>query len=260
MLSIVIPAYNEEKRIGNTLERYGEFFRELKKQNRIGDFELLIVLNGCTDNTIDVVKKFRKQFQEIRYLNFERGGKGFALIEGFKDAIKRNSKLIGFVDADLASPPEAFYDLINKINGYSGIIASRGLKESRLKMSFMRKLTNRGFNFVVRAFLFLPFSDSQCGCKLFKREAVAEVINDLGITRWAFDVDLLYKLKKKRFKIKEVPTVWEDKKGSKLDLIRVPLLMFLSIVRLRILNSWFRGFIRFYDKLPEWIKVHHRLR
>ena len=260
MLCIVIPAYIEEKRIGKTLEKYGEFLKDLKKRKKIEDFELLVVLNGCTDNTLDVVKKFKKQFQEIRYLNFKEAGKGFAIIKGFRDAFTRNNELIGFVDADLATPPEAFYDLIRKIKDYHGVIASRGLKESRLDMSFVRKLTNRGFNFVVRSILFLPFSDSQCGAKLFRKQALEKVIDELGITKWAFDADLLYKLRRKRFKIKEIPTVWKDRKGSKLNLIKVPLLMFLSIVRLRILNSPFRGFIRLYDKMPEFIKIHHRLR
>ena len=260
MLCIVIPAYNEEKRIGNTLERYGKFFQNLKKQGKIKDFELLIVLNGCKDNTLDVVKKFQETFKEIRYLDFEEGGKGFAIIEGFKDAFTRKNELIGYVDADLATKPEAFYDLIKNIKGYGGVIASRGLKNSNVKVSFSRKLTNRGFNFIVRSFLFLPYQDTQCGAKLFKKHVLENVIDELGITKWAFDIDLLFKLGRKKFRIREIPTTWEDIEGSKLDLIRVPFLMFLSIVRLRLLNSWFKGFIRLYDKMPEFIKIHHKLR
>ena len=96
-VSIVIPAYNEEKRIGNTLEKYIKFLRDKKVK-----FEILIIINNTTDNTEKVVKNYMKRFPEIRYLNFQQGGKGFAVIEGFKDALKRDNDLIGFVDADNA--------------------------------------------------------------------------------------------------------------------------------------------------------------
>lgn len=260
MLSIVIPAYNEEKRIGKTLEAYSSFFRNLVEKKEIKKFELLIVMNGCIDRTIEVVKKYKKKFVEILYLDLKESGKGLAIIEGFRDALKRSNELIGFVDADLATKPEAFYDLVKNLGTYDGIIASRGKRGAIVKTSFTRKLTNRGFNFVVRGFLFLPFKDTQCGAKLFKRKAIENVVDDLGITRWAFDIDLLYKLRREGYNVKEIPTIWEDKSGSKLNLTRVPLLMFLSIVRLRVLNSPFKSFIRFYNKLPEWIKIHHRLR
>ncbi len=260
MLSIVIPAYNEEKRIGNTLRSYLSFFTELKSKGEVDNFELLVVLNGCKDRTLDVVKDFKNRFNEIRYLNFEESGKGFAIIQGFKDALSKERELIGFVDADMATKPEHFYDLVKGIGRCDGIIASRGLRDSKVKTSFLRKLTNRGFNFVVRSLLFFPYKDTQCGAKLFKKHAVEKVINEIGMTQWAFDVDLLYKLRKKGFKIKEASTDWEDKKGTKLNLIRVPILMFLSIIRLRILNSPFKGLIIFYNNLPEWIKIYHMLK
>jgi len=257
MLSIIIPAYNEEKRIGKTLEAYASYFRDKKNLKEIDDFELLVVLNGCRDNTLKIVNEYKRKFNEINYLDFKKSGKGFAIIEGFKHALSRGFELIGFVDADMATSPESFYDLVKKIKGYEGAIASRGLRESSVKTSFARKLTNRGFNFVVRIFLFLPFKDTQCGAKLFKKEALSEIINDLGITAWAFDIDLLYRLIKKGFRIKEIPTIWEDKAGSKLDLVVIPFKMFSSIVRLRILNSPLKFIIRLYDKLPEKMKIHN---
>ncbi|MEK6827619.1 MAG: glycosyltransferase, partial [Nanoarchaeota archaeon] len=99
MISIVIPAYNEEKRIGKILENYGAFFEKKKKGREISDFEILIVINNTKDNTEEVVKKFAKKYSEIRFIRFEKGGKGFAITEGFKDALKNEkNKLIGFVD------------------------------------------------------------------------------------------------------------------------------------------------------------------
>jgi dolichyl-phosphate beta-glucosyltransferase len=106
-ISIVIPAYNEEKRIRNTLEEYYLFFKEKKNNGEIKNFEMLVVLNACKDNTIEIVKEYQKKYQEIRFLDFEQGGKGFAITEGFKDALNRENDLIGFVDADMATSPIA---------------------------------------------------------------------------------------------------------------------------------------------------------
>ncbi|MFA5258568.1 MAG: glycosyltransferase [Candidatus Pacearchaeota archaeon] len=255
-ISIIIPAHNEEERIGRTLFAYSKFFKNLKEQENI-DFEILVVINNTQDKTEDIVKVHSKENSEIRCIRFKEGGKGFAIIEGFRDSLKRNNDLIGFIDADMATAPEHFYWLIKYLGKHDGAIASRGHKKSIVKTSLKRKITHKGFNFVVRSLLFLPYSDTQCGAKIFKREAIDKVVNELGITQWGFDVDLLYRLNKKRLKIKEIPTVWEDQQGSKINLKSVPIKMFASVVRLRLINSPFKGFIRIYNKMPESIKIHH---
>jgi len=257
-ISIIIPAYNEEKRIGKTLEEYCKFFYSLKKQKTL-DFEILIVINNTKDKTEDVVKKYSKKYKEIRYLNFKQGGKGFAIIEGFKDALKRDNDLIGFVDADMSTSPKSYYDLIKNIGNYDGTIASRGLTDSVVKTSLKRKINNKGFNFLVRSILFLPYKDTQCGAKIFRRNSIKSVLNELGITQWAFDIDLLYRLRKKGFKIKEIPTVWDDKCGSSVSMLKTPIQMFFGVIRLRIINSPFKRFIMLYDKIPESMKIHHNL-
>ena len=249
-VSIIIPAYNEEKRIRNTLVEYCKFFCKLKEE-KILDFEIVVVMNNCKDGTCEVVKEVQREFREIIFLDFKRGGKGFAVIEGFKDALKRENDLIGFVDADMATRPEEFSELVKKCKNCDGVIASRGLKKSVIKTSFTRKWTNRGFNFWVRSILFLPYHDTQCGAKIFNRKAIESVVEGLGITQWAFDIDLLCRLKSRKFKVIEIPTIWEDKKESKLDVIRVTIQMFASIIRLRFIYSPFSFLVRLYDKLPK---------
>ena len=258
-LYIIIPAYNEEKRISKTLESYLEFFKKIKKENKL-DFNILVVINNTKDKTKIIVENYCKKYSELSYLDLEKGGKGYAVIEGFKYALKKDFDLIGYVDADLATPPEAFYMLVERIKNYDGIIASRWNKKSIIKtpQTLLRKITSRGFNFLVRILFFMPYNDTQCGAKLFKKEAIKNVVNKIGITKWAFDIDLLYNLKKSDYKIIESPTIWEDKTDSKLNLKTVPLMMFLSIVRLRILNSPFKKIVDIYDKIPEKIKIHHR--
>jgi glycosyltransferase involved in cell wall biosynthesis len=260
VISIVIPAYNEEKRIGRTLERYGEFFKEKKESKEIKDFNILVVINNTTDKTEEIVKKFSKKYTEIKYLNFKEGGKGFAIVEGFKEVMKNKERgLMGFVDGDMSTPPEAFYDLIKKINGYDGVIADRWDKRSIItpKQSYFRRFISRGYNLIVRSLFLFPYSDTQCGAKLFKREILEKNINKFGKSKWGFDIVLLYCLRKEsKAKIKSIPTVWHDEVGSKVNLKKTPVRMLASAVRLRLSHSPFNFMVRFYRKLPENMKMH----
>lgn len=239
-LCIIIPAYNEEKRISKTLEEFGNFFLNLKKEGKL-ETEIIVVINNTKDRTEEIVKQQKKKFKSITYLNFKRGGKGFAIIEGFKHALKmKNVGLIGFVDADLATSPEAFYDLVLNIKDYDGVIASRYLPESRVnpKQTFNRILVSRIFNLLIRALLFLPYKDTQCGAKVFKRKAIEAIIDKIAVTEWAFDVDLLYQMKKAKENIKEYPTVWADKEYSKINFMNAGPKMALSVIKLRFKNIW----------------------
>lgn len=259
MISIVIPAYNEEKRIGETLEGYGEFFEQKRKKNEISDFEIIIVINNTQDKTEEVVKKFSKKYKEIKYLNFKEGGKGFAIIEGFKEALKnKKSRLIGFVDADLSTPPEAFYNLIKKIGEYDGIIANRWDKRSIItaKQSLLRRFVSRGYNLIVKILFLFNYPDTQCGAKIFKREILERNINKLVTSNWGFDVALLFCLKREEHaKIKSIPTTWNDKKESHINIKRTPVLMLLSAIRLRLIHSPFTFIVKFYRKIPQEFKI-----
>lgn len=253
-LSIIIPAHNEENRIINTLEAYTKFFdSKLKK-----DYELFIIPNGCEDNTIKVVSEFSKKHKSIKYKELIPGGKGKALKEGFRIV---QGNIIGFVDADNSTNPEEFYKLIENIDGFSAAIASRWMKTSEvdIRQPIMRIIAGRMFNLLVRFFLGLNFYDTQCGAKIFKKEAIKKVYKNLGITKWAFDIDLLYQIKRKGYSIKEVPIRWNDTVGSSLNIPKASLEMFLAIIRLRLIYSPFAFIIRAYDLLPIRIKIHHRL-
>jgi len=244
-ISIIIPAYNEEKRISKTLESYCKFFKELKKQKKL-DFEILVSINNTSDRTPEIVEEYSKKNKEIRFLNFKKGGKGFAIIQGFKDALKRKNDLIGFVDADMATPPDSFYELVEKIKGYEGVIANRYLKESIIKprQSLKRVIISRIGNIIIRSLFLFPYRDTQCGAKIFTRSSIKTILPTLGMTLWAFDVELLYQLRKKGFRIKQIKTRWEDKAGSKLNLKKTSLQMFLAIIQLRIVNSPFKRLLR----------------
>lgn len=247
-ISIIIPAYNEEKRIGKTLEAYGKFYQKLKNK-KIIDIEILIVINNTKDKTEEIVRIYQKKYKIIKYLNLKQGGKGFAIIEGFRDALKRKNDFIGFVDADMATSPEAFYDLIKNIDGNYGIIASRYVSGAIVnpKQRFSRVLVSRIFNMIIKALFLLNYKDTQCGAKLFRRKAIERIINSLGMTQWAVDIDLLYNLKKENLSTIEFPTIWSDKAASTLNVKKASIQMFFAVVQLRVLNSPLKRTWKFFE-------------
>ena len=246
-ISIIIPAYNEEKRIGRTLEEFSEFFLKIQKSKQIY-FSILVVINNTRDRTKEIVKKLMKKYEQISFLDFKRGGKGFALTEGFKHSIKdkKNFDLIGFVDADLATSPNEYLKLIEHINENDGVIADRYAKESKVipRFSFRRIIVSRILNLIVRVLFLLPYRDTQCGAKVFKKKILEKVISDLTITQWAYDIDLLYNLKENNAKIISIPTIWKEMEGSKLNIIRASIEMIFAILQLRIIRSRFKKIIK----------------
>ncbi len=253
-LAIIVPAYNEEKRIGRMLGEYLRFF-----ENSGLDYEIKVIINGTTDDTPKIVNEFSKGNPNISGYVIEDRGKGRAVSWGFKQAFEQGFDLIGFVDADLATSPESFYALILNLKEWDGVIAGRWLKDSQVKDKAIRHVTSRGFNFVVRSMFFMPYSDTQCGAKLFTRESVGKILPKMTASQWAFDVNLLYLCKRKGLKIKEIPTVWENVEGSKVNLLRTPLKMFISITRLRLFYSPLKFLVTIYDKLPGGLKLHNKL-
>ncbi|MFH1307849.1 MAG: glycosyltransferase [archaeon] len=251
-ISIIIPAYNEEKRIGKTLEDYTKFLKNQKI-----NFEILVIINNTTDNTEKIVKEFSKKSKEVMYLNLKKGGKGFAVIEGFKDALKRDNNLIGFVDADNATPVKAYFDLVENLKDNDGIIASRWIKKSIIhNRTLKRDIMSWGFIFVVRSLFLMPFKDTQCGAKLFKREVIKAILPEIKISQWAFDVNLLYAAYKKGFKIKEYPTEWYDIGGGSINGIQTSVRMFLAIIRLRFIYS---PFVKFTKILRPLVSVFYKV-
>jgi glycosyltransferase involved in cell wall biosynthesis len=259
-LAIIIPAYNEEKRIGNTLKEYLKYFKTLK-QKKILDFTIFVIINNTTDNTESIVKTFSKKYKEIKYYNYKEGGKGFAIIEGFKSSLKEKNDLIGFVDADNATSPESYYDLVKNIGDYDGIIASRYIKGAivKPKQTIQRIIASRMFNILIKILFLMQFNDTQCGAKIFKRKTIEKIINKLSVTKWAFDVDLLYLIKKNKLKVLEHPTIWSDKEYSHINLTKSGSRMVLAILRLRLLNSRLCSLVKFYDGLPEYLKISHKI-
>jgi glycosyltransferase involved in cell wall biosynthesis len=249
-LLLLIPAYNEEARIEPVLRRYAEHF----SRNYGGHFEFVVVLNGCVDDTLGVVRKVAADHPSVRALEFKDPiGKGGAIIEGLKLAPRAD--LIGYVDADGATSPEAFLDLVRHADRADCVIASRWMPGAVIHQTQTnkRQFASRVFHGIVQGLFWMNIKDTQCGAKVMKREVVEAVHPSLRIADMAFDINLLYSIRRAGFSIAEIPTEWTDQMGSKVVLGKTSLTMLLSVIRLRLIHSPFNRFLRPLRPLETWI-------
>lgn len=229
-MCIIIPAYNEAERIGFTIDQYAEYF------NKRAD--ILVVMNGCTDNTQEVVRA-SEAFKTgiLNCLELEQAGKGYAVTQGFLKALEGPYDMIGFVDADCATMPAAFDHLIQKLNQdkTDGIIASRYMQDAQSSQRPITKEWGRKLCFLplVSCLYGLDYQDTQCGAKLFTRKVIERIAPQMRQPGWSFDIELLYLARQEGFSVIEVPTIWEDQPGSHLDTCSGGIPMILSLFCLR---------------------------
>ncbi len=229
-LSIIIPAYNEERRIGGTLSRISH---HMSGENC--DYEIIVVDDGSMDGTI-VEAERSAPAKEGRLKIIRNGvnrGKGFSVKNGIMNS---GGEYIIFSDADLSTPIEEMRRLFSYLGkGYDIVIGSRSLKESRVKVHqpWHREMMGRVFNMCVRALLIESFNDTQCGFKLFKGAVARDIARSMYIDGFAFDVEMLYLAKIKGYKVKEVGIVWENSADSRVKLLGSPVNMFLDLFKIR---------------------------
>ena len=249
-LLLLIPAYNEEHRIEPVLREYATHYTA-----RLGDhFEMVVVLNGCRDNTLGVVQRVAEDHPCVRWMEFEAPiGKGGALIEGLK--LAPSADLIGYVDADGATHPKAFDALMERMDDQDCVVASRWLPGAVLHQSQTgrRQFASRVFHLIVQSLFWMNIRDTQCGAKVVKRAAVERIHSNLCIADMAFDINLLYSLKRAGYSVLEVPTEWTDKLGSKVALGRTSLTMLLSVIRIRLIYSPFYKWMKPFKPLEIWL-------
>ena len=249
-LLLLIPAYNEEARIEPVLREYAEYYRKHFE----GECQLVVVLNGCVDDTIGVVKRVAETNAEVSWLEFpDPIGKGGALIEGLK--LAPLADYIGYVDADGATSPKAFLDLVKLRDQADCVIASRWLPGAVLhqQQTSKRQFASRVFHLIVQSLFWLNIKDTQCGAKLMRREVIEKVHHLLRIADMAFDINLLYAIKRAGFNILEVPTEWTDKMGSKVVLGRTSFVMLLSVIRLRLVHSPIYPLLKPLRPIETWL-------
>jgi glycosyltransferase involved in cell wall biosynthesis len=249
-LLLLIPAYNEERRIGPVLRDYASYFQKRYS----GRFQITVVLNGCRDNTLGVVQGVAAEFPMIDSVEFKEPiGKGGALIEGLK--LGSWAEVVGYVDADGATPPTAFHELIRRIGEAECVIGSRWMSGAVLHQEQTRKrqVASRCFHFIIQMLFWMNIRDTQCGAKVMRRDAVEKIYPQLRIADMAFDINLLYSLKRAGCRILEVPTEWTDKAGSKVALLRTSVTMLLSATRVRLIYTPIYGWLRPLRPIESWI-------
>jgi dolichyl-phosphate beta-glucosyltransferase len=231
-LSIIIPAYNEEARIGPTLERICGYLRA-----RECPCEIVVVDDGSSDGTVAVVEAVRCQEQvAVRVLRNEvNRGKGYSVRRG---ALESRGRMVLFSDADLSTPIEELSRLLIPLeSGEADIaIASRGLPDSDLveRQPLWREMMGRTFNKLVRLLAVSGFSDTQCGFKLFTRAAAEAVFPRQYVERWAFDVELLFIAHRLKLRVAEVPVRWVNSPASKVSPLGDASRMLVDVARLRL--------------------------
>ncbi len=229
-VSVIIPAYNEEQRLPQTLLSVTEYLK-----GREGSFEVLVVDDGSQDGTAKVVTQFEKLSDSVRLLGYPNNrGKGFAVKFGMLNA---RGALMIYNDADGASPIEEMARLEAAIaDGAQVAIGSRAMysRETKVATVWYRKCMGRVFNGLVNVLLLPGIADTQCGFKMFERSVGRRIFSKQKEEGFAFDVEILFLARKYGCKIAEVPINWTNIPGSKVRLVHDSMGMFLDIVKIRL--------------------------
>ena len=231
-LSVIIPAFNEEHRIGKTLLEVSEF---LKKQTY--ESEILVVSDGSKDGTVMAVNALRNQIPNLSVIdNQENHGKGWVVKQGMLKAV---GGVRLFMDADNSTKVSEVVKMLPFFDqGVDAVIGSRRIKGAVIAahQGFIRDFLGGVFRFIVHTLVPLGVTDSQCGFKAFSARAAESIFPKQSIYRWAFDVEILALAEKFGFKVKEVPIVWVNDSESHVKFSGM-VKMLLEIVQIRI-NLW----------------------
>jgi dolichyl-phosphate beta-glucosyltransferase len=227
-LSIVIPSFNEELRLPVTLSEISAYIRASKRET-----EVIVVDDGSTDRTADVAKSFQGEIQRLRVVaNNKNRGKGYSVRHGMMEA---RGRIVLFTDADLSAPIEETDKLLAALADHDVAIGSRALNRSLISVhqSVFREYAGIIFNLIVRAILRLPFVDTQCGFKAFRRERCRVIFQQQRIERFGFDPELLYLARHHGLSAVEIPVRWAHSPATKVSMLRDSLQMFLDVFIIR---------------------------
>lgn len=228
-LSVVVPAYNEQDRIGKSLERITGYLDSLNDE-----YELLVVNDGSTDQTAEIVREFGRSRARVQVLDYSPNrGKGYAVRHGI---LNSQGDFVLFSDADLAAPIEELEKLWPPVLANADIaIGSRPLKESNLVVHqpWYRELAGRAFNKAVQLLAVKGIQDTQCGFKLFRAQAAKAVFSRCRLNGFSFDFEALHLAQRMGLTIAEVPIRWAHQPGSKVRLLRDGMRMLGDLVWMR---------------------------
>lgn len=229
-LSVIIPVYNEQKRLHDNMLKKLNFLKNQKYT-----WELIFVDDGSKDQTSQIIKKFisdNKKYQ-IKIINIKPNqGKGNAIKSGMLQA-KGNFRL--FSDLDDSTKMQEIPRLLKYKQNFDVVIGSRYLPDAKItkKQSLIRRLISRMGNLYIRIMLGIDIVDTQCGFKLFSAKSAEKIFSLISVKRWGFDVEALALAKKLNFRIKEVAVDWQDQEGSKVSPLKASLEVFSDVAKVK---------------------------
>src|SRR6266403_1923671 len=227
-LSIVIPSFNEEMRLPATLARIASYIKASGRKT-----EVIVVDDGSSDGTARVAESFRGKIEDIRVVpNGQNRGKGYSVRRG---SLEARGEIVLFTDADLSAPIEEADKLLAELGGYDLAIGSRAVNRGLIEVheSMFREFAGIIFNRIVRVILRLPFVDTQCGFKAFRREKCQIIFEQQTIERFGFDPELLYLARHHGLRTVEVAVRWAHSPATKVNMWRDSVQMFLDVVIIR---------------------------
>lgn len=250
-VSLVIPAFNEERRIRGALEAY------LRALRAVGlPFEVIVVFDG-TDRTTEVVESLREP--EVRVLKFNsRLGKGGAIIEGFRAARFRR---VGHVDADGSLAPESLIELIGAVGWHDCVFGSRWIDGSiwLARESPRKEVAGRVFNALVRAILGVNVKDTQCGAKFYSAPFLQRLLGHVYVNNLTTDVSFILHATLLGANYVEAPVTWTNRDNSRYSLLPMAVTMLATVVGMRIANSRVhvlvpQAVIQTIHRVVEWLQ------
>jgi glycosyltransferase involved in cell wall biosynthesis len=237
-LSIIIPAYNEERRLPRGLAKISDYLAS--RGLAAGQAEIIVVDDGSQDRTAAIAQEWSREFPSVRLVSNGRNrGKGYSVRHGMLEA---RGRIAFFTDADLSAPIEEADKLLAAIEAGNDVaIGSRAVDRSLIfaRQSRFRELAGMIFNGFVRLFTGLPFQDTQCGFKAFVREPSRIVFEQQRIEGFGFDPEVLFLAKRHGLRAVEIPVRWAHDPATKVHVVRDSLLMFLDLVYIR--WNWLLG-------------------
>ncbi len=226
-VSIVLPAYNEARRLEDSVKRVLYVAKELGY-----DFEVIIAEDGSTDGTDKIASELAKEYDEVRHIHSdERLGRGRALKNAFKEA---KGDILVYMDVDLSTDLKHLKELVDSIviEGFDVVTGSRLLEGSKADRPAKRLIASKVYNTLVRILLKSKVRDHQCGFKAFKRDAILRICEEVKDNHWFWDTEVLVLAQRMGYRVKEIPVEWKQSEDTKVKLGRDSLYMFSQVLRM----------------------------
>ena len=239
-VSIVLPAYNEARRLEHAVDEVKKWMDEMGY-----DYEIIIAEDGSTDGTDKIASMLAKEDPKVKHLHSdERLGRGKALSNAFKVA---EGDILVYLDVDLSTDMKHLKELIDSIaiEGYDIATGSRLMKDSEVERPLKRLIASKVYNLLVKIILGSRINDHQCGFKAFKRDVILNIIKYVKDNHWFWDTEVLVLAQRMGYKIKEIPVKWKQSEDTKVKFVKDIIYMFSQILRMWIESKKSRKFIVF---------------